>query len=117
MPQFRVRVVASYPPTEPTGGPFDTSHLFATEATLTQSQEVRRRLYDWVSEGSGRTMTTDHEINPPRLTLEVVYDDVEAPTKWDAEVDGRSMFREEVAADGLPTAESVVAHAEQAPPN
>ena len=73
-------------------------------------------LYDWVSEGSGRTVTADHEIDPPRLTLEVVYDDVEAPTKCD-EVDGRSMFREEVAVDGLPTAESVVAHAEQVPPN
>ena len=116
MPLYRVRVVASYAPTEPTGGPSAAGHPLATEATLTQSREVEQCLRDWALKGSGRTITSDHRIDPRRLTVEVVYDDLDAPTKWDAEVDGKSMFHEEVAVDGLPNAESVVAHAEEAPP-
>ena len=115
MPLFRVTVVSSYAPIEPTGGPLDTSHLFDTDATLTQALGVKRCLQDWVSRRDGRRLTESHEIDPPRLTLEVDYNDIDAPSEWDARTDGLALFREDAGADSLPEAESVVATAEEQP--
>ncbi len=112
MPRYRVRVVASYAPTEPTGGPFDSSHLFEMEETTTQSQAVRKRVTDWVESGNGRRAVVDHEIDPPRLTATAIYEGVDAPSEWDAKIAGVALFRSE----DLPEPESVVPHIDATEP-
>ena len=111
MPFFRATVTASYKPTEPLSGTTDT--LFAMEDTVTQPKEICDAIDDWVNAGSGRTSAYDQHIDPPRFTLTVVYDQIDAPSEWDAEVDGKSLFREETAAANLPEPETVVAEAEE----
>jgi hypothetical protein len=111
MPRFRVRVVASYPP-DHVLPPYRDTLVYTPDERRVQSAEVKRRLSDWVSARDGRRLTGDHGIDPPRLTLEVTYDDIEAPSEWDARVDAQSMFSEECERDELPEPESVLAHAD-----
>jgi hypothetical protein len=104
MARFRVSVVASYAPTE------RRLDLFGVEM-MAQPDDVRRRILDWVSGAPGWSAEHDKTIDPPRLTVQVLYENVDAPTEWDARADGQSMFRDECAAAELPDAESVLAHA------
>ena len=99
MPKFRVTIVASYAPTLPIDR---KDALVYTGPTLTQPQEVESR--------EGRTLIGDYVIDPPRLTLKVVYNEFDAPSEWEAGVDARSLFAEESVADDLPSPETVVAH-------
>ncbi len=110
MPKFRVTLVASYAPTLP----IDRKDALAYAGpTLTQPREVKERLGAWVERREGRALIGDHAIDPPRLTVRVVYDELDAPSEWDVGVDARSLFVEESAADDLPEPETVVAHAEE----
>jgi hypothetical protein len=111
MSRFRVRVVASYPP-DHVLPPYRDPLVYTPDEPRVQSAEVKRPLSDSVSARDGRRLTGDHGIDPPRLTLEVTYDDIEAPSEWDARVDAQSMFREECERDGLPEPESILAHAD-----
>ena len=107
MPKFRVTLVASYAPTLPIDR---KDALVYTGPTLTQPQEVKERLGAWVESREGRTLIGDYVIDPPRLTLKVVYNEFDAPSEWEAGVDARSLFAEESVADDLPSPETVVAH-------
>ena len=109
MPKFRVTVVASYAPTLPIDR---KDALVYTGPTLTQPREVKARLGAWVESREGRTLIGDHAIDPPRLTVKVVYE-LDAPSEWDAGVDACSLFAEESAAGDLPEPETVVAHPEE----
>ncbi len=111
MPRFRVRVVASYPP-DKVLPPYRDTLVYTPGERHVQSAEVKRRLSDWVSARDGRSLTDDHGIDPPRLTLQVTFDELEAPSEWDARVDAQSRFREECKRDALPETESVLAHAD-----
>lgn len=111
MPRFRVRVVASYPP-DKVLPPYRDTLVYTPGERRVQSAEVKRQLSDWVSARDGRRLTDDHGIDPPRLTLEVTYDGLDAPSEWDARIDAQAMFREEAERDELPEPESVLAHAD-----
>jgi hypothetical protein len=110
LPLFRVRVVASYPPTKRVHRK-DT--LVYRGERLVQPGEVKERLGEWVEAAPGRKLSISHAVDPPLLTVEVIYDRVDAPSEWEAEVDGKSMFDEQSAADALPEPETVVPHAEE----
>lgn len=92
--------------------------MFAVPDRATQAREVSDRLNQWVSDESavGRRSLRDlAEFDERLLIAQVVYDDVDAPSEWDAEVDGRAMFRDQAIVDQLPEAETLVAHAELMP--
>jgi hypothetical protein len=110
MPPFCVKVVASYPATEVVSK--EDSLVYTAGEQRAQSGEVKLKLGDWVSAKEGRKLTGSYAIEPPRLTLEVTYDEIDAPPEWDARVDGISLFREESSDAELPEPETVVAHAE-----
>jgi len=112
--RFRVKVTASYSPT-------DSAESLTGHRVAVQPREWSKQLGDWVSEapapGEERSVTDDATIDPQRLTLTVVYSDIEAPSEWDARVDATFRFREAISVADLPEPETVVADVDEPGPN
>ena len=113
MPTFRVTVTASLRHTDLRAGK-TRRNPFSMEDTSAPPAGLVRALNEWVSSAPGRSVESDQSIDPPRATVLVVYDDVDAADAWEARVDSESRFRDECVVVDRAEWESVLALADEA---